>query len=146
MALLRGDNGCPWDREQTHESIRQNFIEETYEVVEAIDNQDKKLLCEELGDVLLQVVFHAQMEKEAGSFDIDDVSDGIVKKLIYRHPHIFGEVHADTAEKVLDNWEALKAKEKAPGYRDRVIAFGAAAAAGADARAESRQKSREGRI
>lgn len=119
MTLLRGDNGCPWDREQTHESIRQNFIEETYEVVEAIDNQDKKLLCEELGDVLLQVVFHAQIEKEAGSFDIDDVSDGIVKKLIYRHPHIFGEVHADTAEKVLDNWEMLKAKEK---HRDTVTA------------------------
>lgn len=119
MELLRGEGGCPWDREQTHESIRQNFIEETYEVIEAIDSRDKKLLCEELGDVLLQVVFHAQMEKEAGCFDIGDVSDGIVKKLIYRHPHIFGAVQADTAEKVLDNWEALKAKEK---HRDTVTA------------------------
>ncbi|MDR3552464.1 MAG: MazG nucleotide pyrophosphohydrolase domain-containing protein, partial [Clostridia bacterium] len=90
MTLLRGENGCPWDREQTHESIRKNLIEETYEVVEAIDNKDRALLREELGDVLLQVVFHAEMERQAGGFDIEDVSDGICRKLIERHPHIFG--------------------------------------------------------
>lgn len=88
MKLLRAPNGCPWDKEQTHESIRQNFIEETYEVIEAIDTKDKELLKEELGDVLLQVVFHSEMESEIGSFNIDDVCDGICKKLIIRHPHI----------------------------------------------------------
>ena len=98
MEILRGEGGCPWDREQTHESIRKNFIEETYEVVEAIDTKDAHLLCEELGDVLLQVVFHTQIEREAGRFTIDDVTDGIVKKLIYRHPHIFADTTAETAE------------------------------------------------
>ena len=112
MKILRGEGGCPWDREQTHESIRKNFIEETYEVAEAIDTKDRKLLCEELGDVLLQVVFHTQIETEIGGFDIEDVTTGIVKKLIYRHPHIFGDVAAETADKVLENWDALKAKEK----------------------------------
>ena len=117
MEILRGEDGCPWDREQTHESIRKNFIEETYEVVEAIDTKDAHLLCEELGDVLLQVVFHTEMEREAGHFTIDDVTDGIVKKLIYRHPHIFADTAAETADKVLENWDALKAKEK---HRDTV--------------------------
>lgn len=117
MEILRGEGGCPWDREQTHESIRKNFIEETYEVVEAIDTRDAHLLCEELGDVLLQVVFHAEMEREAGSFTIADVIDGIVKKLIYRHPHVFADTEADTAAQVLDNWDALKSKEK---HRDTV--------------------------
>ena len=87
MSLLRSENGCPWDKEQTHQSIRQNFIEETYEAVEAIDTDDTELLKEELGDVLLQVVFHAVMEEEDGRFDINDVADGICKKLIIRHPH-----------------------------------------------------------
>ena len=119
MEILRGEGGCPWDREQTHESIRKNFIEETYEVVEAIDTKDAHLLCEELGDVLLQVVFHTQIEREAGRFTIDDVTDGIVKKLIYRHPHIFADTTAETAETVLDNWDKLKAKEK---HRDTVTA------------------------
>ena len=119
MEILRGVGGCPWDREQTHESIRKNFIEETYEVVEAIDTKDAHLLCEELGDVLLQVVFHTQIEREAGRFTIDDVTDGIVKKLIYRHPHIFADTTAETAETVLDNWDKLKAKEK---HRDTVTA------------------------
>ena len=119
MEILRGEGGCPWDREQTHESIRKNFIEETYEVVEAIDTKDAHLLCEELGDVLLQVVFHTQIEHEAGRFTIDDVTDGIVKKLIYRHPHIFADTTAETAETVLDNWDKLKAKEK---HRDTVTA------------------------
>ncbi|MBR7184364.1 MAG: nucleoside triphosphate pyrophosphohydrolase [Clostridia bacterium] len=113
MTILRGEGGCPWDREQTHRSIRQNFIEETYEVIEAIDTEDPKLLREELGDVLLQVVFHARMEEEIGRFSIDDVANDICAKLIHRHPHIFGSVQADTTDQVLANWEAIKAAEKA---------------------------------
>ena len=92
MEILRAPDGCMWDREQDHHSIRRNFIEETYEVCEAIDDEDTEHMKEELGDVLLQVVFHTQMEKEKGTFDIDDVADGICKKLIFRHPHIFGNV------------------------------------------------------
>ena len=123
MSVLRSDNGCPWDREQSHDSIRNNFIEEVYEVADAIDNDDKSALCEELGDVLLQVVFHSQIEKEAGGFDFDDVADGICKKLILRHPHIFGEVKADTAEKVLDNWDRIKMEEKGQqSYTDTLTA------------------------
>ncbi|MGI6403899.1 MAG: nucleoside triphosphate pyrophosphohydrolase [Oscillospiraceae bacterium] len=117
MELLRSEKGCPWDREQTHHTIRSNFIEETYEVVEAIDNEDTELLKEELGDVLLQVVFHAQMEKEAGSFDFSDVCDGICKKLILRHPHIFADEKAGTSQEVLRNWDAIKRAEK---HRDTV--------------------------
>ena len=112
MKLLRSEHGCPWDREQTHRSIRSNLIEETYEAVEAIDNEDPLLLKEELGDVLLQVVFHARMEEEKGSFDFDDVADGICKKLIVRHPHIFADAAADNAEQVLANWDSIKKKEK----------------------------------
>lgn len=112
MQMLRGEGGCPWDREQNHHTIRNNFIEETYEVVEAIDNDDAVLLEEELGDVLLQVVFHSQMEQEKGVFDFDDVCDGICKKLIHRHPHIFGDVIANSPEEVLHNWEAIKREEK----------------------------------
>ena len=112
MALLRSENGCPWDREQTHASIRKNFIEETYEAVEAIDKDDAVLLREELGDVLLQVVFHAQMEKERGSFDFSDVCDGICKKLIVRHPHIFSEESLSSADAVHDRWEEIKKETK----------------------------------
>ncbi|MBO4584061.1 MAG: nucleoside triphosphate pyrophosphohydrolase [Clostridia bacterium] len=112
MALLRSPGGCPWDREQTHESIRKNFIEETYEACEAIDNHDTANLREELGDVLLQVLFHAQMEKEEGRFDIGDVIDEVCKKLVVRHPHIFGDVTAETADKVLENWEDIKIRTK----------------------------------
>lgn len=112
MDLLRSPGGCPWDREQTHESIRRNFIEEAYEAVEAIDEQDAAHLKEELGDVLLQVVFHAQMEREKGVFSLDDVADGICKKLILRHPHVFGDVHVDGSSQVLDNWDAIKRVEK----------------------------------
>lgn len=112
MKLLRSPNGCPWDREQNHKSIRQNFIEETYEVIEAIDNDNKELLKEELGDVMLQVVFHAEMESEKNEFNIDDVCDGICKKLIIRHPHVFGDVQADTSEKVLSNWDKIKMQTK----------------------------------
>lgn len=112
MELLRAPGGCPWDREQSHESLRRNFLEESCEAVEAIDRGDKAALCEELGDVLLQVVFHAQLEKEQGGFTMDDVADGICKKLIYRHPHVFDTVEVkDTADE-LDLWEVLKRKEK----------------------------------
>lgn len=112
MDLLRSENGCPWDREQTHASIRKNFIEETYEAVEAIDREDPVLLQEELGDVLLQVVFHAQMEKEQGSFSFNDICDGICKKLITRHPHIFGEESLSDANAVHSRWEEIKRESK----------------------------------
>ncbi|MBQ5590254.1 MAG: nucleoside triphosphate pyrophosphohydrolase [Clostridia bacterium] len=112
MEILRSDDGCPWDREQTHDSIRNNFLEEAYEAVDAIDKDDKDELKEELGDVLLQVIFHAQIEKEQGSFDLSDIADGVCKKLILRHPHIFGDVVAETSDKVLDNWDKIKMQEK----------------------------------
>lgn len=112
MKLLRSPEGCPWDREQDHKSIRKNFIEETYEVVEAIDNNDSELLKEELGDVLLQVVFHAQLESENGGFNIDDVCDGICKKLVVRHPHVFGDKSADSSASALTNWDNVKMKTK----------------------------------
>ena len=112
LRILRQPGGCPWDAEQTHESIRRNFIEETYEVVEAIDNNDSELLCEELGDSMLQVVFHAQIAQDNGNFNIDDVCDGICKKLIVRHPHVFGDVVAETSEEVLTNWDAIKMQTK----------------------------------
>ena len=112
MEILRSENGCMWDRAQDHHSIRRNFIEETYEVCEAIDNEDVDLLREELGDVLLQVVFHTRIEEEKGTFNIDDVADGICKRLIYRHPHIFGSVDVASTEEILNNWDALKKVEK----------------------------------
>jgi tetrapyrrole methylase family protein/MazG family protein len=112
MRLLRSQDGCPWDREQTHASIRKNLLEEAYEAAEAIDLGDMGLLKEELGDVLLQVVFHAQMESEAGGFGLEDVADGICKKLIVRHPHVFADVVADTPAEVLRNWENIKQREK----------------------------------
>ena len=121
MEMLRAPGGCPWDREQTHESIRKNMIEETYEVVEAIDNQDPELLKEELGDVLLQVVFHSRMEQEAGRFDFFDVCDGICKKLIVRHPHVFGDVIADTSGEVLKNWDEIKKKTKGQKTNTEVL-------------------------
>ena len=110
--VLRGEGGCPWDREQTHKSIRKDLIEETYEVIEAIDNEDSVLMQEELGDLLLQVTFHAQIEKEAGKEGIDGVVNDICVKLIHRHPHVFGNVVADTSEQVLDNWDKIKVEEK----------------------------------
>ena len=112
MELLRSPGGCPWDREQTHESIRRNFLEETCEAVEAIDNGDKAGLCEELGDVLMQVVFHAQIEQEAGGFTMADVINGVCQKLVYRHPHVFAQVHVENSTEVLANWEVLKRREK----------------------------------
>lgn len=112
MELLRGPGGCPWDAEQTHESIRKDFIEETYEVIEAINKNDKELLKEELGDVLLQVAFHAQIEKEENSFEFSDVCDGICKKLIERHPHVFGNINVSSTDEVLTNWDNIKRKSK----------------------------------
>lgn len=112
MKILREPGGCPWDAEQTHESIRRNFLEETYEAVEAIDTGDSELLCEELGDVMLQVVFHAQISEDSGDFTIDEVCDGICKKLIIRHPHVFADTKADTSEKVLENWDKIKMQTK----------------------------------
>lgn len=112
MSLLRDRDGCPWDLEQTHQSIRKNLIEEAYEVVEAIDADNPGMLCEELGDLLLQVVFHSRISEETGDFSIDDVADGICKKLILRHPHIFGDVAVNNSNQVLENWDEIKKKEK----------------------------------
>ena len=111
--ILRSPGGCPWDQEQTHRSIRRDFLEEAYEAAEAIDTGDTALLREDLGDVLLQVVFHADIESDAGRFTMADVVDEVTKKMIFRHPHVFGEVQADTTEQVLVNWDQLKQEEKA---------------------------------
>ena len=112
VEILRSPDGCPWDKEQDHKSIRRDFLEETYEVIEAINKDDKDLLLEELGDVLLQVVFHTQIEREKGTFDLKDVADGICKKMIERHPHVFGDVSAETSEQVLENWDVIKKQTK----------------------------------
>jgi nucleoside triphosphate diphosphatase len=112
MARLRAPGGCPWDREQTFDSIKPYTLEETYEVLEAIDNRDWQELAGELGDLLLQVLFYAEMAQEEGTFTIDDVLERLSRKLVDRHPHVFGDVKADTSTEVLRNWEALKAEEK----------------------------------
>lgn len=112
VALLRSEEGCPWDREQTHESIRRNLLEEAYEAVEAIDEKSAEHLREELGDLLTQIVFHSSLQEEQGSFKLDDVADAVCKKLIYRHPHVFGGVEAEDSAEVLLNWEELKRREK----------------------------------
>ena len=112
MRRLRGKNGCPWDAEQTHRTLTQCLIEEAYETAEAIEKDDIYAMYDELGDVLLQVVFHGQIAKECGEFDLNDITDAICSKLILRHPHIFGNVNADNADKVMENWEQIKKKEK----------------------------------
>ena len=112
MARLRAPNGCPWDREQTHATLKPYFIEETYEALEAIDIGDDDELCKELGDVLLQVVFHAQIATEENRFDIEEVARAIVDKLIRRHPHVFADVDVDGSEQVLQNWEQIKKQER----------------------------------
>lgn len=112
MECLRAPEGCPWDRVQTHKSIRRNMLEEAYEVAEAIDREDPANLKEELGDVLLQVVFHARMAQEEGLFDFEDVVDGVCQKLVFRHPHVFGTVEAGDPEGALAAWEAQKRREK----------------------------------
>ena len=112
VRLLRSEGGCPWDMEQTHESIKNDFLEEVYETIEAIDCKNSAMLREELGDVLLQVVFHTRIEEEKSSFNFNDVCDEICKKLIVRHPHVFGEVSADSTDEVLKNWDSIKMQTK----------------------------------
>ena len=120
IATLRSENGCPWDREQTHESLKEHLVEECYELVEAIEKADEQLMQEELGDVLLQLVMHAQIAKEEGRFSMEEVVDGIAKKMVHRHPHVFKKEGQNTddllevksANEVLSNWEKIKAKEK----------------------------------
>lgn len=112
MRVLRGENGCPWDKAQTHESLKGAMLEEACEAIDAIDKNDMNNLCEELGDVLMQVVVHAEIEREKGGFALEDVIDGISRKMIFRHPHIFADERADTPEEVLLNWEKNKKKEK----------------------------------
>ena len=112
MEILRAPDGCPWDRVQTHQSIRRNMLEEAYEVAEAIDELKYEHMKEELGDVLLQVVFHSSMANSAGQFDLSDVVDGVCKKLVFRHPHLFGDVKADDSQGALNAWEAAKQVEK----------------------------------
>ena len=112
VAELRGENGCKWDREQTHKTLRPNMLEEAYEAVDAIDNGDIANLREELGDVLLQVVLHAQIAKDNGEFDIEDVAKELADKLVHRHPHVFGNTKVSSTQEILDNWDKLKKEEK----------------------------------
>src|SRR5262250_2705184 len=119
MATLRGPNGCPWDKQQDFNSLKPMLVEEVYEVLEAIDNEDFDGLAEELGDLLLHVIFHAHLGKEAGKFDINTVIDKISEKLVRRHPHVFGNESASTPEEVIKNWESIKAQEKAEKLKNR---------------------------
>ena len=123
VSILRSPGGCPWDAEQDHKSLRRALLEESCEVIEAIDEESPAHLQEELGDVLLQVVFHADIEREAGRFDLDAVADGVSKKLIFRHPHVFGDVKVQDSEEVLVNWDQLKRQEKSQEtYTDTLTA------------------------
>lgn len=124
MARLRGPDGCPWDKEQDFRSLKPMLVEEVYEVLEAIDAEDHCGLAEELGDLLLHVVFHARLGEELGEFGIDDVIDGISEKLVRRHPHVFGEEKAFSASDVVDNWEAIKTQEKTDGGGDPPTVLG----------------------
>jgi MazG family protein len=130
MARLRAPGGCPWDREQTFDTIKRYTLEETYEVLEAIDNRDWKELTGELGDLLLQVLFYAEMAQEQGTFTIDDVLDTLSNKLIHRHPHVFGDTKADDSAQVLKNWEVLKAQEKQEKEKRKNLHSGGEALAG----------------
>ena len=114
IAKLRAPDGCPWDRKQTHASLRENLLEECYEVLEALDSGDSRKLCDELGDLLMQVVLHAQIATEAGEFKLEDVVNSINAKLIHRHPHVFGSLKVKDAEEVVLNWEVLKQGERPP--------------------------------
>jgi tetrapyrrole methylase family protein/MazG family protein len=116
IAKLRAPDGCPWDRKQTHQSLRENLMEECYEALAALDEGDPGKLCEELGDIMLQIALHSQIAFEAGEFEIADVLESINKKLVFRHPHIFGSETAETAEEVAQNWQALKRKERGENY------------------------------
>jgi len=121
MSRLRSEDGCPWDREQTRESLKPYLIEETYETLEAINSGDETHIMEELGDLLLQIVFHAQLAKESDSFDIHQVCEGICEKLIYRHPHVFGEINAESPAQALANWERKKRTEKRNSARQSAL-------------------------
>ena len=112
VRILRSENGCPWDKVQTHKTIKKDFLEEVYEVMEAIDCDDSDMMREELGDVLLQVVFHCVIETEQEHFGLEEVADEVCRKLIVRHPHVFGDVEADTVDKVLTNWDSIKKETK----------------------------------
>ncbi len=112
MEKLRSEDGCPWDREQTHESIKRSIMEEGYELIEAIDGKNPEKMADESGDLLLQVVFHAQIGKEQGEYDISDVTDAICKKLIHRHPHVFGDAKAENSDEVLDSWDQIKRQDR----------------------------------
>lgn len=121
MARLRSEGGCPWDREQDHESLKPYLLEEAYELLEALDSADQAKLCEELGDLLLQIVFHAQIAAEHGCFDIGDVCRGINRKLLNRHPHVFGDVQVRDSEEVVDNWERIKRSEPLNRERSSIL-------------------------
>jgi MazG family protein len=144
MARLRSPSGCPWDREQDHRSLRSSLLEETYEVLEAVDRADHRALCQELGDLLLQVVFHAQIAAEAGHFDIADVVGAIRDKLIARHPHVFGQTSAETPEEVLHQWDRLKRGEAGAAGADIVSGVPAALPALARAQVIQRRAARAG--
>lgn len=118
IRTLRSENGCPWDRKQTHESLKTGMIEETYEAIEAIDKKDYNNLCEELGDMILQVGLHTAIAEEQNEFRIEDVISGISNKMIYRHPHVFSDVKVENEAQVLSNWEELKKKEKEGSRKD----------------------------
>lgn len=121
MQRLREPRGCPWDREQTHDTLKPYLLEECYELLEAVDQQDPEAMCGELGDVLLQVVFHARLAQEAGRFDVRDVCRRINDKLVHRHPHVFGDVHVSNSDEVLYNWDRLKADEAEAANRQSVL-------------------------
>ncbi len=139
VSKLRSPDGCPWDRQQTHESLKRFLLEETYELFEALDEQEPESIKDELGDVLLQVLLHAEIENEQGAFSIDDVITNLANKLVRRHPHVFGDVQAETAEQVTKTWEAIKKEEH--GMAERVSALdGVPAVFPALMRAEKIQK------
>jgi MazG family protein len=121
VARLQAPDGCPWDRAQTHETLRRHLLDETYELLDAIEDGDRSRLKEELGDLLLQALFHSEIESRQGGFDIDDVAEVTVEKLIRRHPHVFGDIQADTPSQVYANWERIKAEEKGDDRIDAEI-------------------------
>jgi MazG family protein len=144
MAELRAPEGCPWDAEQTHRSLARHLLEEAHEALAAIDSGDLDALKDELGDVLLQVVFHSEIAQEGGAFDVDDVTDGLIAKLVRRHPHVFGDVEVSGADEVLVNWEKLKAAEGArvhleEGIPDTLPALARAAKVQRRAEADGRE-------
>ena len=142
IRLLRSPEGCPWDKVQTHASIRRGLLEEAYEAAEAIDLDDAGLLQEELGDVMMQVVFHADIEKDRGRFTMDDVVDGVVKKLLYRHPHVFGSAHEDSPESVLISWDQLKRAEKGQATTGEAMEPGVCRACGGRKSCRKRRRTR----